>query len=216
MPKSHIKLLICCKTAAIAALDDKLFLSSFLISVVEKPTSSLGRDSWFSTVLCAVAAKGFLMPEGFQFRFIDVEAFPQTQGCCCSSSSTTRVGFEEIVIGSHGGGKMEVGLLCGGGGVEVGLLRNEGQILEPQCKVITAEKILKRLDRGLSGSGRQLRVKLLPGRDDRRLSYSPLSSSFSPLSTSPDVVVAECSVGCDLEVGRAAHGLIGLANLGSE
>ncbi|KAL2495370.1 hypothetical protein Fot_39127 [Forsythia ovata] len=122
----HIKLLICCKTAAIAALDDKLFLSSFLISVVEKPTSSLGRDSWFSTVLCAVAAKGFLMPEGFQFRFIDVEAFPQTQGCCCSSSSTTRVGFEEIVIGSHGGGKMEVGLLCGGGGVEVGLLRNGG------------------------------------------------------------------------------------------
>ncbi|KAL2551645.1 Uncharacterized protein Fot_05264 [Forsythia ovata] len=63
----------------------------------------------------------------------------------------------------------------------------EGQILEPQCTVLTAEKILKRLDRRLSGSGRQLRVKLRPGRDGRRL------------SSSPDVVAAECSVDCDLE-----------------
>ncbi|KAL2530061.1 hypothetical protein Fot_22662 [Forsythia ovata] len=46
----------------------------------------------------------------------------------------------------------------------------------------------------VSGSGRRLRVKLRPGRDGHRFSSSPLSSS-------PDVVAAECSVDCDLEVG---------------
>ncbi|KAL2545517.1 Uncharacterized protein Fot_14750 [Forsythia ovata] len=75
---------------------------------------------------------------------------------------------------------------------------HEGQILEPQCTVITTEKILKRLDRGLSGSGHQLRVKLRPGRDGRRLSSLQLSSS-----SLPDVAAAaECSVGCDLEAEK--------------